>query len=531
MDMHTPHQAPDWTKKKPDEINVWQRLALSSHGIVTPANIVSVAGMIVVIIGAVRLYQGHWLSALILIALGRGADLLDGFVAQHTGTKSRLGEIVDTTCDKIGVFTLIIAMLTSPVIPSLIILPVALYHLYLALFAVIWGRQYHLHTTQYGKLAMAASWIFILAVIIDANKPDTAALVLSVASGAAFLILALASIYAYTQDLQKVAAKSKELEAWTKEVTGVLHLYNSHASNFRRAEKGLAVLCTARNWTPRRLDITKQQKDFEKFVRSYDVNKTLLVTIAGGDGTVSGVVNTLASLSDAGKLPTIYVLPLWGGNANDFSYMLNGLFGKGKVPRLLTSSRPVALPCIRLDVAERKKTKTMYACCYASFGASAFAARRLEAQRFSTSSIVRWFPPLLVLRELTFVIRALIDSPMRVAEINSRETAFYEHTLINGSRIAKVNRVPIQIDEPMFFHALVERKHPSIVVNLFRILLGRPDTVYAKKAELSFTTKQPLDAQIDGEVLHFDAETDITARIVYPKSISFISSNVSTKAS
>jgi phosphatidylglycerophosphate synthase/diacylglycerol kinase family enzyme len=531
MDMHTPKRTADWANKRPGEINVWQRIAIASRGAVTPGNILSLLGLIVVIYGSIKLAHGDLLPGLILISLGRVADLADGYAAQLTRTKSRFGEIVDTTCDKLGLFVVVVAMVVGHVAPWFVIAPIALYHVYLAGFALLWGQRYHLHTTRYGKLATAASWLAVLAAIFHTYKPSAATLVLAIVSGALFVGLAFASIRTYMRTLRKVTAKSGKLAPWTHEVSDVLHIYNPEASNYPRAKKLLAELCARTSWKPHAFDLRRQQKDIEAFIRSRKVGETLLVAISGGDGTVSGAINLLAKMDAEGKLPTLYVVPLWGGNANDFSYMLNGICSSEKAGRLLTGARVVKLPLIQLDSVHKKKNETVYACCYASFGASAFTTKQLASRRFSTSSAFRWLPPLLVLREFAFVIRAMIDSPLNVAEINSRETSFYEHTLINGSRIAKVNRVPVQIDEPVFFHALVERKHPSILITLLRILLNKPDTVYAKLSELKFTTRQQLDAQVDGEVIYFDKGTDISAHIMHPKHVQFLSINLPAKTS
>jgi diacylglycerol kinase family enzyme len=89
-----------------------------------------------------------------------------------------------------------------------------------------------------------------------------------------------------------------------------------------------------------------------------------------------------------------------------------------------------------------------------------------------------------------------------------------------------VNRIPVQIDEPVFFHALVERKHPSVLITMLRILLRKPDVVYAKESKLEFTTRQQLDAQIDGEVIRLAKGADVSAQIMHPKKILFLSSNL-----
>lgn len=526
MNLHTPRRKPDWEQKDASKINRWQRLAVASNGIITPGNLISISGVILVAIGAIRLYNGNWVLGLGLVVIGRVADLVDGYVAETTRTKSRLGEIVDTSCDKVGVFVLAITAVSAHLVPLLTLALIVAYNIYMAAFGIVWGRRYYLHTNRFGKNTMFVSWLAIITAIIHAELPNNLTLTLSLLFAAIFVAVALVATYSYGQDLRKAAAKRLQNADWVQDITDVLQLYNPRASNYPRANKLFEILCTRLDHTPQRYDITKDNDQLVSYLGSCTDRQTILVTIAGGDGTVSSVINTLIEHMPKKAAPRLYVLPLWGGNANDLSYMLNGLHTSVKQQRLLSTSSVVSIPFIKVDLAAPHDTRTVYACCYASFGASAYAARQLDAQRFSAQKAMRWFPPLLVLRELLFVIRAFLLSPLHVVEINNRETVFYEHTIINGSRIAKVNRVPIELDEPTFFHALVERKDPSILITVARALLGRPDTLYAKKTNLSFTIKKPLDAQIDGEMLHLTENTKVTASVTYASSISFISTRL-----
>lgn len=184
------------------------------------------------------------------------------------------------------------------------------------------------------------------------------------------------------------------------------------------------------------------------------------------------------------------------------------------------------VPLIKLELKESAKpTRTVYASCYASFGATAYAARQLEARRFSTRKLLYWLPPLLIGREVVAVVKALLSTPQYTGEIDDKQQAFYEHSLINGSRIAKINRVPVKLSQPYFLHATITRKDVSVIISLLRIALGRPAAEYAMRNQLSFKLVTPVDAQIDGEVMHLPANTQITASSVRTE-LRFVSSKL-----
>lgn len=503
-------------------IRIWQQIALATRNIVTPGNIISLFGLALVLLGVTKLYSGDWVAGLILLAAGRAMDLADGMAARATHTGSQLGELVDTTCDKVGVFAILLVAYTTGLLGPTLILMLVVYHLHMAVFAVLWGRRYRLHTNRWGKLAMFSSWVAILVSIIDTKQSAAALHLLSILATVSFGLLAVAAIYHYYWDLRRAIAAKSQTAAWTRRVETLLFVYNPKATNYQRARKWLVAIETRLKRKADHIDIIEEGNEaLLKYLRKQ--RKPVLVMIAGGDGTVSSVVNQLCEL----KQPEIYILPLWGGNANDFSYMLNGLSSNQTAPHLLAQSAAIKVPLIKITTSkgEQGTKHVQYACCYASFGASAYAARQLEKRRLSTRSIARWLPPLVIIRELFAVLQALITSPQSRIRMGQRQTAFYEHSMINGSRIAKVNRVPIELNEPIFFHAIVEKKGTSILVNILRIIFRRPGTNYTKRSKAAFTTKSIIDAQIDGEILRLPSGTYVEATIAQTP-LHFISSRL-----
>ncbi|HEX3569117.1 MAG TPA: CDP-alcohol phosphatidyltransferase family protein [Candidatus Saccharimonadales bacterium] len=101
MNLHRVSKEPDWANVPPEKRNIWQRIAARTHGIVTPANAVSVAGSLAVLWGAREFARGNQKRGIVAMTLGRAGDALDGIIAEKTGTKSRIGEALDATGDKI----------------------------------------------------------------------------------------------------------------------------------------------------------------------------------------------------------------------------------------------------------------------------------------------------------------------------------------------------------------------------------------------------------------------------------------------
>ena len=97
------HERPDgvagqWETEQ--KLNIFQRVASWSHGWLTAANLVSVAGAISTTAGLYHVARGEYSTGLGLIAMGRGADIPDGYIAEWTKTKGEKGALIDASLDK-----------------------------------------------------------------------------------------------------------------------------------------------------------------------------------------------------------------------------------------------------------------------------------------------------------------------------------------------------------------------------------------------------------------------------------------------
>jgi len=167
MDLHRTTGKPDWETIPANKRTAVQKLAFATHGIITPPNFISIIGLGLVIWGLAALVSGEYWTGLILLAVGRLLDIVDGVVAQKTGTKSPLGELVDATIDKIGTLLTIIALyvgaisfwwlITALLLPQVLISLLILYKR---------SKKINIHPTKAGKLSMATLWASLLGLIL-----------------------------------------------------------------------------------------------------------------------------------------------------------------------------------------------------------------------------------------------------------------------------------------------------------------------------------------------------------------------------
>ena len=213
LNLHTAKVA-DWEKEGGPH-NIWQKIASKSYGALTPANLASIAGGIIAVYGLFLIANEEVLSGLLLVAIGRIADLVDGLIAEYTKTKSPLGELVDVTMDKIVLALALIVFVSISLIPWPIIAVVALQNIanvVISLAAKL--KKKVIHPSSYGKLATALSWVAIilypLGDWIRQNTSEGAGTLLvwtALASFGIYLVIGFKASLSYMKTLYKIAAK------------------------------------------------------------------------------------------------------------------------------------------------------------------------------------------------------------------------------------------------------------------------------------------------------------------------------------
>lgn len=162
MKLHRTTGQPDWATLNPQVYTVWQKIAAGTRGYVTPGNLVTIIGLALVALGLVEVVaENYWLGGLLII-IGRSLDLLDGWLAELTRTKSPLGEIMDASADKIGTFGAVIVLFVIEVVPAWVLLALLLPHVVITGISLLARfRRRSLHPSRAGKISMALLWVVI----------------------------------------------------------------------------------------------------------------------------------------------------------------------------------------------------------------------------------------------------------------------------------------------------------------------------------------------------------------------------------
>ncbi|HUP26644.1 MAG TPA: CDP-alcohol phosphatidyltransferase family protein [Candidatus Limnocylindrales bacterium] len=159
MKLHRVGKKADWDKLKARNRNNWQRLAVKTHGIITPGNIISVVGFVLVVTGLWYIYNNHTILGVMAVLTGRVLDIADGILADKTGTKSPLGEVIDASIDKLEIALALPVMVISAILLPWQAIVLVVQHLANVIFAGITKARGILpHASRSGKYATTAQW-------------------------------------------------------------------------------------------------------------------------------------------------------------------------------------------------------------------------------------------------------------------------------------------------------------------------------------------------------------------------------------
>lgn len=170
MNLHRTSGQPDWEQTAPSARSFVQRLAASTQGVVSPANVITLIGLGLVVWGLIALLNNDFWIGFSLLVIGRLFDILDGMVAEWTKTKSPLGEIIDAVADKVGTVLTIIVVLMMGITYWWVIVALVIPQAFISV-VIFYKKQKGIavHPTRAGKLSMAAAWMGIVGLFV--SKP------------------------------------------------------------------------------------------------------------------------------------------------------------------------------------------------------------------------------------------------------------------------------------------------------------------------------------------------------------------------
>ncbi len=190
MNLHLSNGEAQWQNVPLRQRNGFQRTAEDTNGLVTPGNVVSVAGGALVLSGLCDIAHGDKsFKGVVKIGVGRAADMIDGTIAEKTGTKCPTGEAVDAIVDKVILAAALPIMARKDVMPDKVAGIVFAQNLGNSIFsAVAKNRGERLHPTKEGKFATFGQWaglgLYNLAHVARARGAEKTAAKLELAAHA-----------------------------------------------------------------------------------------------------------------------------------------------------------------------------------------------------------------------------------------------------------------------------------------------------------------------------------------------------------
>ena len=181
MNLHRVGEVADYEKADFASLSRVQKIALASHGLLTPANVVTLVGLGLTISGLRDIHNGDRSARpLIKIGIGRILDFVDGQLAELFGTKSKVGEAADSVADKISAFYGLYVLnkkAEENVIPKAFVEFMIVQNSLNSVFTLIGkARGREVHSSKNGKLATATQWLAIGAYLVSDTIKDNGSL-------------------------------------------------------------------------------------------------------------------------------------------------------------------------------------------------------------------------------------------------------------------------------------------------------------------------------------------------------------------
>lgn len=175
-------------------------MKITRRDVFTPANATSILGLSLTIYGAFNLTS---LSGVLILGLGRFIDVFDGKIARATHT-SKLGALVDATCDKIGIAVLVPAAWIADIAPVWLLVYILLQNILNVVFSILTAaRGGEPESSKHGKYAMFIQNISLGCYALGAATDLDFFITLGLLLGISSIFWAVRATYGYAQLLPK----------------------------------------------------------------------------------------------------------------------------------------------------------------------------------------------------------------------------------------------------------------------------------------------------------------------------------------
>ncbi len=317
------------------------------------------------------------------------------------------------------------------------------------------------------------------------------------------------------QEVESRAGTARPFNA--HRITQLIFIVNPSSTLVSQATQKFSVLQKHFHSTPLKY-IKTSSKGREETRQLLKKNQALLgpctlICIASGDGTINLVIDFLLlekELPDQARQSII--LPLWGGNANDLAWMLNGSASRISMLSLASQSHITPIKVLQFDIRHAKVHEIRLAATTASIGASALVAQKLN-QMSHRKSKLHLIPGGRLLHEGSIAWKTFLASPVFKVIEDGKPKFMFEYTFANGSRMAKHYRMPVQLTDEWFYLSESEGKKPVLTPTLLLASVIRNDPPSVLRKYVKITVKDHVMAQFDGEEYEILPDTIVTVSL------------------
>lgn len=167
-------------------------------------NILTILRIIMVPFFGLSLYNGRYITALLLFVVSGITDFLDGMIARKFNLVTSWGKLADPLADKLTQTTALVILTITERIPLPILIVVVIKEIFLAIgsFTLLKRKNHVVSSNKYGKLATVVFYVAVALVIMFEFREPISGIIVGVA-----IIPTLIAFYIYIKQFRKIRDK------------------------------------------------------------------------------------------------------------------------------------------------------------------------------------------------------------------------------------------------------------------------------------------------------------------------------------